>query len=56
MFILLYFVIVSITFTEILRDDDYNVSFMTPIESDDSYVLKYSDFVDVKCESKNRNE
>lgn len=52
----MYFKIVSITFIEILRDDDYNVSFMTPIESDDSYVLKYSDFVDVKCESQNGNE
>lgn len=47
---------ITCLFSEILRDDDYNVSFMTPIESDDSYVLKYSDFVDVKCESKNRNE
>ncbi|XP_026672078.1 uncharacterized protein LOC108628160 isoform X1 [Ceratina calcarata] len=46
---------VSITcfFSEILRDDDYYVSYMPPIESDDSYVLRHSDFVDVKCQSSN---
>lgn len=29
---------------------------MPSVESDDSYVLKHSDFVDVKCESKNGDE
>lgn len=29
---------------------------MTPVESNDSYVLKHSDFVDVKCESKTETE
>ncbi|OAD56073.1 hypothetical protein WN48_03813, partial [Eufriesea mexicana] len=43
-------------FSEILRGNDYNVSFMTPVESNDSYVLKHSDFVDVKCESKTETE
>lgn len=42
--------------TEILRDDDNSVSFATSVESDDSYVLKHSDFVDVKCEAKNGRE
>ncbi|XP_076238504.1 uncharacterized protein LOC143181785 [Calliopsis andreniformis] len=43
---------ISCLFSEILRDDDYTVSFTTPVESDDSYVLRHSDFVDVKCEAK----
>ncbi|XP_015439519.1 PREDICTED: uncharacterized protein LOC107194414 [Dufourea novaeangliae] len=47
---------ISCTFSEILRDDDYTVSFMTPVKSDNYYVLKHSDFVDVKCESKNGEE
>ncbi|XP_046142481.1 uncharacterized protein LOC114874273 [Osmia bicornis bicornis] len=47
---------ISCSFSEILRDDDYNVSFMPSVESDDSYVLKHSDFVNVKCESKNGDE
>lgn len=44
------------SFSEILRDDDYNISYETAVESDDFYVLKHSDFVDVKCESKNGNK
>lgn len=43
-------------FTEILRDDDYNVLFEPAVESEDSYVLKHSDFVDIKCESKDGNK
>lgn len=46
----------TISITEILRDDDYSVSYTTAVESTDSYVLKHSDFVDVKCESKNGKE
>ncbi|XP_043526689.1 uncharacterized protein LOC122537526 [Frieseomelitta varia] len=44
------------SFSEILRDDDYNISYETAVESDDFYVLKHSDFVDVKCESKDGNK
>lgn len=47
---------ISCSFSEILRDNDYTVSFMTPIESNDSYTLRHSDFVNVKCESKNGKE
>ena len=44
---------ISCLFSEILRDNDYSVSYTTAVKSTDSYVLKHSDFVDVKCESKN---
>ncbi|XP_060814232.1 uncharacterized protein LOC132906245 [Bombus pascuorum] len=44
------------SFSEILRDDDYNVLFQPAVESEDSYVLKHSDFVDIKCESKDGNK
>ncbi|CAK9833930.1 hypothetical protein ANTRET_LOCUS10540 [Anthophora retusa] len=43
-------------FSEILRDSDYNISFLTSIASDDFYILRHSDFVDVKCKSKNGKE
>lgn len=41
---------------EILRVDDYTVRLTEPRESEDSYILRYSDFVDVKCESKIGNQ
>ncbi|XP_076395907.1 uncharacterized protein LOC100877796 [Megachile rotundata] len=47
---------ISCSFSEILRDNDNEVSYTTPVESDNSYVLKHSDFVDVKCESKDGTE
>ncbi|CAL7939740.1 unnamed protein product [Xylocopa violacea] len=47
---------ITCSFSEIVRDDDYNISFMTSVESDDFYILKHSDFVDVKCKSKNGKE
>ncbi|XP_076284101.1 uncharacterized protein LOC143210795 [Lasioglossum baleicum] len=44
------------SFSEIVRKNDYNVLFMTSVDSNDYYELKHSDFVDVKCESKNGDE
>ena len=38
--------------TEILRVDDFKVSFTTAVESDDIYILQESDFADVRCESR----
>nr|XP_031846377.1 uncharacterized protein LOC116432971 [Nomia melanderi] len=48
--------LIKCSFSEILRDDDYNVIFMTAVESNDYYELRNSDFVDVKCVSKNGNK
>lgn len=45
--------LIMCSFSEITRVDDYYVSTKPAVESDDSYTLKYSDFVDVKCEAKN---
>ncbi|XP_034937325.1 uncharacterized protein [Chelonus insularis] len=44
---------ITCAFSEILRVNDYAIELTNPEESDDVYILKQSDFVDVKCESKN---
>lgn len=38
-------------FTEVIREDDFEVSLTDAVESSDVYILKQSDFADVKCES-----
>lgn len=40
-------------FSEIIRTDDYNTKLLDGIQADDFYILKDSDFADVKCKSKN---
>ncbi|XP_057331266.1 uncharacterized protein LOC130671406 isoform X2 [Microplitis mediator] len=47
---------ITCAFSEILRVDDYTVRLTEPRESEDSYILRHSDFVDVKCESKIGNQ
>ncbi|XP_043284844.1 uncharacterized protein [Venturia canescens] len=43
---------ITCAFSEILRVDDFNTKQTEPRESDDFYILRHSDFVDVRCESK----
>ncbi|XP_015587681.1 uncharacterized protein LOC107264194 isoform X2 [Cephus cinctus] len=41
---------------EIIRVDDFKIILADTVESDDSYILKRSDFAEVKCESQNGNQ
>lgn len=40
-------------FSEIIRTDDYNNKLLDGIEADDFYIMRESDFADVRCKSKN---
>ncbi|KAG7189383.1 hypothetical protein KM043_017030 [Ampulex compressa] len=44
---------VTCSFSEIIRIDDYYTRLLDPVSSDNIYILKHSDFADVRCESKN---
>ncbi|XP_024890478.1 uncharacterized protein LOC112466554 [Temnothorax curvispinosus] len=39
-------------FSEIIRTDDYDTKLLDGIEADDFYILRESDFADVRCKSK----
>ncbi|XP_012284761.1 uncharacterized protein LOC105702073 [Orussus abietinus] len=42
---------ITCAFSEIIRVDDFNVIASQATETDDSYLLKESDFVEVRCQS-----
>ncbi|XP_033207740.1 uncharacterized protein LOC117167143 isoform X2 [Belonocnema kinseyi] len=43
---------ITCAFSEIVRVDDFKVRLTKAVESDDCYILKESDFADVRCESR----
>ncbi|XP_058788866.1 uncharacterized protein LOC131662900 [Phymastichus coffea] len=43
---------ITCAFSEILRVDDFSSELAGSVESDQSYVLRQSDYADVKCESR----
>ncbi|KAJ8665353.1 hypothetical protein QAD02_007015 [Eretmocerus hayati] len=42
---------ITCAFSEILRVDDFNYEFSPTVESDQFYILRDSDYADVRCES-----
>ncbi|XP_035734477.1 uncharacterized protein LOC118447091 isoform X1 [Vespa mandarinia] len=44
------------TFSEVIRIDDFNIKYSEPVEADDFYIPRYSDFVDVKCTSESNKK
>ncbi|KAL2720926.1 uncharacterized protein V1478_009972 [Vespula squamosa] len=44
------------TFSEVIRIDDFSIKYSEPVEADDFYIPRYSDFVDVKCTSENKQK